>query len=103
MKKGIIFDLDGTMWNSLKQIVPAYNKVFSRYNDTDLDITEKTLEKCMGKTIEEIGETLLPEIDADRRKKILSECCQEELVGLRKHGGNLYPKLKETLKNLKKE
>ncbi len=100
-RKGIIFDLDGTMWNSLKQIIPAYKRVLSKYEDIEIDITEEKLKKCMGKTLEEIGEMLFPQIDSDRIKKILSECAQEELVEIRKKGGTLYPRLKETLGVLK--
>lgn len=102
IKKGIIFDLDGTMWDSLKQIVPAYNRVFSRYGDIKLHMTEDTLKKCMGKTVSEIGEMLFPQIDNERREKILRECTQEELIELKKNGGGtLYPALRETLEKLK--
>lgn len=102
MRKGIIFDLDGTMWDSTKQIVPAYNRVFSKYEDARLKMTEETLKKCMGKTLEEIGGMLFPHMDVDRREKMLAECCQEELVELKRLGGTLYPGLKETLEKLKK-
>jgi phosphoglycolate phosphatase len=103
MKKGIIFDLDGTMWDSVKQIVPAYNRVFSKYGETKLDMTEEIMKKCMGKTLKEIGQMLFPQMEVNRREKMLSECCQEECVELKKHGGGtLYPKLKETLEKLNK-
>lgn len=101
IKKGIIFDLDGTLWDSLKQIVPAYNRVFGRYN-IKLHMTEEILKKCMGKTLSEIGEILFPQMDIDKREKILKECTQEELIELKKKGGGtLYPGIKETLKRLK--
>ena len=31
MKKGIIFDLDGTLWDATEQMLPAWNKVLLRY------------------------------------------------------------------------
>jgi phosphoglycolate phosphatase len=33
MEKGIIFDLDGTLWDSCEQVIPAWNRVLKRYNN----------------------------------------------------------------------
>ena len=41
MKTGIIFDLDGTLWNATKQIAESWNVVFERYDDIDLRLTTK--------------------------------------------------------------
>ena len=43
MKTGIIFDLDGTLWNATKQIAESWNVVCERYDDIDLRLTNKEL------------------------------------------------------------
>ena len=55
----------------------------------------------MGKTVEEISEMIIPEIEYEKRIKIVTEgaLCGNEY--LKTHGGVLYPKLAETLGELK--
>ena len=48
MKKGIIFDLDGTLWDSSKQIIPAWNRVLQKHGQHM--ITDAELASYMGKT-----------------------------------------------------
>ena len=53
-KKGIIFDLDGTLWDSTVQILPAWNAVLRR-KGTGRQLSLPQLRGYMGKNIEEIG------------------------------------------------
>ena len=100
MKTGIIFDLDGTLWNATKQIAESWNVVFERYDDIDLRLTTKELEQQMGKLMETIADDLLPNIPVERRYKILQECCDYENEYLLTHSGVLYPDIKDTYKKL---
>ncbi|WP_448903242.1 HAD family hydrolase [Eubacterium sp.] len=100
MKTGIIFDLDGTLWNATKQIAESWNVVFERYDDIDLRLTTKELEQQMGKLMETIADNLLPNIPVERRYKILQECCEYENKYLLTHSGVLYPDIKDTFKKL---
>lgn len=96
-KKGIIFDLDGTLWDSSEQVVPAWNIVFNRYQELNKSISLDDMKSFMGKTIEDIAGVLLPDIDRKRGIEILKECCKEEQIYLKEHGGKLYPELEEVL------
>ena len=100
MKTGIIFDLDGTLWNATKQIAESWNVVFERYDDIDLRLTTKELEQQMGKLMETIADNLLPNIPVERRYKILQECCEYENEYLLTHSGVLYPDIKDIFKKL---
>lgn len=99
-KRWIIFDLDGTLWDTASLVVTAWNIVLSRHAELHKQITTDDMAGYMGKTIEEIAKIMFPGMDAEEKLKILKECCDEEQVYLRKHGGNLYPELEETLKQL---
>jgi len=67
LKKGIIFDLDGTLWDSSEQVVPAWNIVFNRYHELNKSISLADMKSFMGKTIEDIAGVLLPNIDRHKR------------------------------------
>lgn len=99
-KKGIIFDFDGTLWDASTQVVPAWNITLNRYSELDKQITIDDMKGFMGKTIDVIAEIVFPGMDLEKSVKILKECCNEEQIYLREHGGILYPKLEDILKIL---
>ena len=103
MKNGIIFDLDGTLWDSTEQVVKSWNNVFSTCQDTDYIMTVEDMKGLMGKTIEEIAAITLSDVPRQRAVEIMKQCCNEEVLYLEKHGGILYPQLIETLNKLKEE
>ena len=98
MNTGIIFDLDGTLWDSSEQVVKSWNEVLEpRAGKT---ITVSDMQGYMGKTLEKIGELILPDIAADLRSDIMKECCDNENSYLMRHGGKLFPDLEAVLKKL---
>ena len=102
MNKAIIFDLDGTLWDSTGSIPEIWNKVLLR-NNINILMTQKNLQSLMGKTMYEIGDILFPALDRDHRNRIMDECGQEEVIYLEKHGAVLYEGLKDTLSILSKD
>ena len=95
---GIIFDLDGTLWDSSKQVVPAWNTILTKYNQKNINSDDMV--GYMGKTLDMISSLMLPDLSHEQAMDILYECCAEEQVYLREHGGNLYPDLGRTLQKL---
>ena len=51
MKKAIIFDLDGTLWNTSKEVEQIWKVVAQNYN---IKVDEDTIKKIMGYTKNEI-------------------------------------------------
>lgn len=101
-KYGIIFDLDGTLWNTTSTIVPVWNKVLKSHKGIDKQITEKEMNSYMGKTLDEISLLVLPNLPLEKSRSILDECCVTESAHLEKVGGILYPDLEKTLIELTK-
>ncbi len=99
--KGILFDLDGTLWDSSENVAKAWSKVLSeKYPELNKTVTGAELHGYMGKTLDRIGELMLPDVSAEKRARIMSDCCGYENEYLKTHGGVLYPKLEETLGKL---
>lgn len=102
MNKGIIFDLDGTLWDTSHQVVEAWNKALDKCKDINNHITIKEMEGFMGKTVEEIVKIFFADYTQARGMEIITECLAEEVKYIKKHGATLYPAVETTLKHLSK-
>lgn len=96
----IIFDLDGTLWNSIAGICKAWQMVLANYPNITKAVTPEDMQGCMGMPMDEIGKKLFPEFDETLQWKLMKEFCETEQGYLAEHGGMLYPKLAETLEKL---
>lgn len=101
MKKGILFDLDGTLWDSSKEVAYSWMKALEQRTDVEKDITMEDIQSVMGKTMEDIANILFAEYDYEKRMELLKYCCEVENEYIRTHGGQLFEGLEETLKQLK--
>lgn len=100
INKGIIFDLDGTLWDSTKEVVTSWNIALDKCDDIDFKITVEDMSNLMGKTIDEITYIIFPNVSKQRAEEIMKKCVNEEDTYIRKHGGVLFPDLEEALKKL---
>ena len=101
MKTGIIFDMDGTLWDSADNIAIAWSSVIARHPNPDRDkVSTEEIHKIMGLTMTEISLKLFPGSEVILRNQIMDECMQWENQYLAEHGGILYDELEITLQNL---
>lgn len=98
--EGIIFDLDGTLWDSSKQVTASWNIALKKFETIDKRITLEDMHNLMGKTLEDIFYTIFPKLPKEQTLEIMKECVKEEDAYIRKQGGILYPELEKTLKKL---
>ncbi|MCD8048766.1 MAG: HAD family hydrolase [Clostridia bacterium] len=102
MVDGIIFDLDGTMWDSCDAVLIAWDETSRKYGCGAL--TKKDMQGIMGMVIKDAGVKLFGKyVGEEKAKEIAAECAEREIAYLEKMGGKLYPKLCETLSELKKK
>ena len=99
---GIIFDLDGTLWDSTAEVAKTCTSVIAKYNLNRKEVTVEDLKPCMGKLLDEIASILLPELDPKKQMQVIKECCEYENEYLGEYGATLYDKLEDTLKELSK-
>ena len=95
----IIFDLDGTLWDSSETILKAWKVIFKKEM---ISITLDEIKCILGLTNEEIINWLFlnKNINKIKAKKILCMCQKEEIDQILKYGGRLFSNVKETLQEL---
>lgn len=103
MKKGIIFDMDGTLWDSAKGVAMSWTQVVrEEYPELGV-ITTEDVKNVMGKTMDLIARILFPSLTPAEQINLLDKCCIRENDYLAEHGGILYPQVEETLNILKEK
>lgn len=102
-KFGIIFDMDGTLWDSAENVVASWNEIIEKEYAPEKRITVKDMQSVMGLTMDRLAERLFPELEEERRMELLEHCGLYENEYLRLHGGRLYDGLEDTLKQLREK
>lgn len=101
MKKGIIFDMDGTLWDSAENVAKSWNLAIATYSGYEKTLTTADIQRVMGKTMDAIADILFSDLSRKNRTELLSICCEIENDYLREHGGILYEGVRETLETLR--
>lgn len=96
----LIFDLDGTLWDATGAVSTLWNEAFAKVG-IDTRITAQTAAGEMGKLLDEIVSDLAPTADEREKAEIVRVISERENEVLSRIGGKLYPKLTETLAELK--
>ena len=104
MKKGILFDLDGTLWDSSGTVITAWNECIAKNTDLDRTYTAAQMKSYMGKTLDKIADEMFPDLDKPERLRIIKMCGDYENAYMKTHPTSLYfPREKETLGALAEE
>lgn len=96
----IIFDLDGTLWNVIEAATSTWKVLLTKYPNIKKVVRPTDMEQCMGLQINEIGKKLFPDLDENLQMKLMKEFLENEQIYLIEHGGMLFYKLEETLREL---
>ena len=100
---GIIFDMDGTLWDSTENITKAWNEVLVKYGYGQLKLTVEQVSKEMGKLMRDIADSLFNDIPENIRYEIFEECLSYENEYLFKNGANVYDGVEDVFKKLNKK
>ena len=94
MTDSIIFDLDGTLWDSTESVAKSWNITMG----FDF-VTAQDISGIMGKTSAEIANALFSQFEDKAREKCLA-CLAGECRDLPTLGGHIYPGVEDMLKTL---
>jgi len=97
---GIIFDVDGTLWDSTEAVARSWNQAIEENTDFSLSLTADWLKSLFGKTMDEITLALFPSCPKEERDRIGYLCFNYENRLLETDHGVLYPDVAQTLENL---
>lgn len=96
----IIFDVDGTIWDSTESVAASWNQAIREHTDLDLTLDPVSLSRQFGKTMTDIADAVFPMLPDEERMRLLNLCYEEENAYLEDHPGILYEGVSETIKKL---
>ena len=101
--ESIIFDIDGTLWDSRALVAEGYNIQLRSEGMADRCVTAEALRPLFGKVMTEIADTIFPSIPAPERYALMERCMDTENKYLQANPCRIgYPGVRETMEKLAK-
>lgn len=103
MEQGIIFDVDGTLWDATENIAKSWDDTVQIEAGGICRVTAEMIQSVAGRTMTELAVTVFPMLKKEEAIALMQLCGERENEYLRIHGGVLYPGLEDTLRKLSKD
>lgn len=102
--ESLIFDIDGTLWDSRALIAQGYNQQLAKEGREDLFITAETFRTLFGKVMTEIADIIFQSIPTPQRYALMQRCMDSGDALLQEDPCHIgFPGVKETLEALAKD
>ena len=103
--ESIIFDIDGTLWDSRALIAEGYNIQLRKEGLHHLQTNADVLLQLFGKTMSDIADNLFPEFAPEDRYALMDRCIASEDAYLNEHPCDTiaYPDIPTTMEVLAKK
>lgn len=102
--ESLIFDIDGTLWDSRALVAEGYNIQLRKEGLEQLCVTAEDLRPLFGKVMTQIADHILASIPTPQRYELMERCMDTENRYLYENPCQIgYPGVKETLEILAKD
>ncbi len=99
--EGLIFDIDGTLWDSRALVAAGYNRQLQAEGYGHLAVKAQELTPLFGKVAEDIADVLFASLPKPERYQLLERCMEEEQRYLQENECRVgYPGVREVLEIL---
>lgn len=99
---GIIFDLDGTLWDSTRPVYDSWKEYLTRHG-IPFEHSREEVTSYMGLPMDEFFRRLYPDMPTDDLAVLRDKVLAYENDYVAETGGILFPKVRETLAKLKEK
>lgn len=100
--EGIIFDVDGTLWDSTEEVAVSWNRAIREHTDLDRVLTASELKKEFGKPLEQIMDDLFPQLNQAEKEELAVYLYQYENEWVESAPCIIYDRMPETIRALSK-
>ena len=101
--ESLIFDIDGTLWDSRALVAEGYNIQLEKEGLSHLAVNAELFRPLFGKVMTEIADIIFPSIPAPERYALMERCMDTENKYLKANPCRIgYPAVRETMETLSK-
>lgn len=100
---GIIFDVDGTLWDSTESVAAAWTEILEHRPDVSFRATPDNLKKLFGRPLPVIASMIFTKLSKPEYLELIQKCTDNEHEFLHKIPGKLFSGVRETLLALKEQ
>lgn len=93
----IIFDVDGTLWDSTDVVADAWNQIMEKETDMTPNLTGTVLKGLFGRLLPDIAAVIFHEYPKERQLELIEACCAKEHEALLATPAPVYPGLVDAL------
>lgn len=98
--ESVIFDLDGTLWDSTAQVAESWNLSLRRMGVEKPEFDAGDIAGIMGMTEAQIADKLFRPSFGEEAERVCALCLAEEVEYIAQYGGRLYDGVTELLTGL---
>ena len=99
----IIFDVDGTLWDSTESVAQSWTAYLREKEHMDITLTSARLMTLFGQTLSDIARQIFPDCSEAEQLRLIDGCCQAEHEALLKKCAPLYEDLEKMLQIMYKK